>query len=387
MYRRTSKNRRKNRRRKPGRKPFIILIVFLLLAACLTVGFILFEKYRTFSGYSVDSVIPISNSEENTEYYVYGRGYLKCSGDGVTYFDRKGMLWNEYYSMLQPFADVCGDYIAVADMGQRSIYLYDRSGFVNNINLSHNITDVEISSSGIIAAASSEGNTNYIEVKDKNGNEIMTEKSLFSSRGFLMDMTLSDDGTRLAAIFVSIDKGTVRSKVVFYDLASEGSDEDIITGVFDQYESVMLTTIRFLDHDRVCAVGDLGMSIYDDKEFPELVYENLEMTWEIQSLFFDESHIGMVVEEPESESKYTIKVFDSLGNLQLDQGTDFSFGNADFAGENVILYSYNECLMYSLAGVEKMYLPFDRHIEALKSANGRQFVYGTNSNTQFITVK
>ena len=55
--------------------------------------------------------------------------------------------------------------------------------------------------------------------------------------------------------------------------------------------------------------------------------------------------------------------------------------------KNVYLYSNNECLMYSLAGVEKMYLAFDKHIEALKSYDGRHFVYGTNSDTEFITVK
>lgn len=385
MYKRASKNGNK-RKKRAGRKQFIILILLLFLIAVLTVGIILFEKYRTFSGYSVDSTIPVSNSEENTEYYVYGRGYLKCAGDGVTYFNGSGVVWSEYYSMLQPVTDICGDYIAVADMGQRNIYLYDRGGSVSRLNLSHNITDIEVSSSGVTAAATNDGNTNYIEIRDRNGNEIMTEKSIFSSRGFLMDLTLSDDGSKLAAVFVSIDKGTLRSKVMFYDLSGDGSDEDVVKGTFDQYEAVVLTTVRFLDHDRVCVIGDTGMSIYDFSKTPELIYEDLEIPWQIQSLFFDDSHIGMVTEETGTDRKYTIRVFDSEGNLQLEQGTDFSYGRADFAGENVILYSYNECLMYSLAGIEKMYLTFDRHIEALKSADGRHFVYGTNSNTLFITV-
>ncbi|MBQ9031622.1 MAG: hypothetical protein IJ106_09265 [Parasporobacterium sp.] len=389
MSRRASRNRKKRRQRnrRGGRKPFIILIVILILIAALTVGIILFEKYRTFSWYSTDSTISISNSEENTEYYQYGNGYLKCAGDGIIYFDRNRIIWSEYYSMLQPITDICEEYIAAADIGQRNIYLYDKSGFVNRINLSHNITDVEVSRTGMVAVASNEGNINYLEILDRNGNEIMTEKSVFSSRGYLMDLTLSDDGTRLAAVFVSIDKGTLRSKVVFYDLSGESGSDDIIVGVFDQYESIMMTTIRFLADDTVCAIGDLGISIYQFKDVPELVYEDLELPWEIQSLFFDEQYIGMIVEAPDSDTRYQIRVLDLTGNIQLEQGTDFSYGRAAFAGENVLLSSYNECLMYSFAGVEKVYLSFDQHIEALISGDGRHFVYGTNSNTQFLTIR
>ena len=384
MSRRASK---KTRNRKKQKSPFRILIILVLLAAALTVGIILFFKYRTFSGYRIDAVIPLSNSEENTEYYVFGNGYLKCAGDGVTYFNERGIQWNEYYSMLLPVVDISGEYAAVADMGQRNVYLYDRSGSVSRINLSHDITDVEVSNAGMVAVSANDGNFNYIEIRDKNGNEIMTEKSVFSSRGFLMDLALSADGSRLAAAFASIDKGTLRSRIIFYDLSGDGSSSDIIVGTFDQFDSVMLTSLRFLDDDTLCAVGDTAISICKFRDVPELVYEDLQLPWEIQSLFFQDDHIGMVVEDPESDSRYQIKVFDLTGNLQLDIGTDFIFTGADFAGSNVYLYSYTECLMYSFAGVEKLNCPFDLHIEALKSSDGRHFVYGTNSSTEFITIQ
>ena len=386
MSRRTSKKTRTRKKQKRQKSPFRLLIVIVLLVAAVTVGIILLVKYQTFSGYRIDSMIPLSNSEENTQYYVFGNSYLKCAGDGVTYFNERGIQWNEYYSMLLPVVDISGEYAAVADMGQRNVYLYDKSGYVSRINLSHNITDVEVSDAGMVAVSSNDGNFNYIEIRDKNGNEIMTEKSVFSSRGFLMDLALSADGSRLAAVFTSIEKGTLRSRVIFYDLSGDGGSSDIIVGTFDQYESVMLTTIRFMEDDTVCAVGDTALSIYEFKDAPELVYEDLQIPWTIQSLFFQDDHIGMVTEDPEGESRYQIKVYDLTGNLQLDIGTDFAFIGADFAGSNVYLYSYTECLMYSFAGVEKLNCPFEMHIEALKSTDGRHFVYGTHSSTQFITI-
>ena len=358
MPRRASKGKNSSRRKKSRRrrfrpsKPFIISVTVLILAAIIVTGIFLIAKYKKYTGYKTVSVIPMSNSEENTEYYVYGRGYLKCAGDGLTYFGKDGVMWGENYSMLQPVIDICGEYVAVADMGQRNVYLYDRVGYVNRLNLSHDITDVEISGNGLVAVASSDSSINYLEVMDRDGNEIMTQKSVFSATGFLMDISISEDGSKLAAVFVSIDKGTLRSKVVFYDLSGNLGD-DVIAGTFDHYESVLLTTVHFMEKNKVCAVGDAGFTIFDFSESPEIVYEDLEFSGEIESLFFDSAHIGMVTQENESEHRYYLKVFDLAGNYVLNMGTDFSYNRADFAGNNVLLYSYNECLMYSFAGVEK----------------------------------
>lgn len=352
----------------------------------VTIGIILLIKYHKYTGYTVNETVDISNSEENTEYYVYGNGYLKCAGDGVTCFNSRGVVWSESYSMLQPVTDVCGDYIAVADMGQRNLYLYDRSGFINRISVSHSITDVEVSRAGVVAIASNDGNINYIELKDRKGGEIMTEKSVFSSSGYLMDLSMSEDGSRLAAVFVSVDRGSLTSRVVFYDLTGDAAGSDIIAGTFTQYEGDLLTSVQFMENDMVGVVGDTAMSIYQFREAPELLYENREMNWEIETLFWNGTHIGMITEEPDRDTRYVLKVFDTSGNVQLDLGTDFPYTRVFFAGNNVVLYSYSECQMYSLAGVQKLDYPFDRHIEALLSPDGRHFVYGTNSLTEFITL-
>ena len=198
-------HRKKRRRRKfrPSR-PFTVAVALLITAMIAVTGIFLISKYKKYSGYTTVSAIPMSNSEENTEFYAYGRGYLKCAGDGLTYFNKDGVMWSENYSMLQPVIDICGDYIAVADMGQRNVYIYDRAGSVSRLNLTHSITDVEISETGITAVASSDSNINYIEILDRDGQEIMTQKSVFSSTGFLMDISISDDASKLAAVLVSV---------------------------------------------------------------------------------------------------------------------------------------------------------------------------------------
>ena len=388
MPRRANRSgRKKHKRSRSGRKQFIIAVIFMVLVAAFVVGIVLYSKYKRYTGYSVSSVIEMGNSEENTQYFEYARGYIKCANDGITYFGKDGIFWSENYSLRQPVIDVCDDYAAVADVGQRNIFIYDRGGFVNRLNLSHNITDVEVSRAGVVAAASNEGNLCFIEIRDREGNEIMTQKSVFSSSGYLMDIDMSADGKKLAAVFVSIDKGTLRSRVVFYDLSGGSNNQNIIAATFDQYESVLLTTVKFMKNDRVFIAGDAGISVFKFGETVEPVYERMENEWEMQTLFFDDSHIGIITEENDSEYRNLIRVFDLWGNQILAKGLNYSYDRADFAGENVILYSYSDCLMYSFAGVEKLYQEFDRHIEALKLTDGRNFVYGTNSNTEFITLK
>ena len=375
------------RHRSKRKRSFIKLILIIVAAACVIAGIFAFFRYRQFSGYSVEKTLDISNSRENTYIVPYNGGYLKFSSDGVICFSEGGIKWSEYYSVTQPIFDVCGEYAAVADMMQRTVYIFDKSGCVNKFNTANDIIDIAVSGSGITALTLNEGNKNYLEVRDKNGSEIMTQKSIFSSSGFLMDADISEDGLKLGAIFVKVDKGTLRSRTLFYDLSGNGQDSDIIAGTFEREDSMILTDIRFMSGGRICTVGDAGFSIYAFSDMPELICENIETDREIQALFFSDEYIGMIVTENGSETKYKIKVFDAAGNLKLDQGTDFSFVSASFAGRNVVMYSASDCMIYSFAGVQKFYYSFDRSIESLVSSDGRHFVYGNNTDTEFITLK
>lgn len=366
---------------------FIITVVIMALVALAVVGIVLLVKYHKYTEYSLTSVIEMSNTEENTRFYLYGDGYLKCASDGVTYFNENRILWNEDYSMLQPVSDICGDYIAVADVGQKTVYLYDRSGFVNKISVSSKIVDVEVTRAGVVAAVVNEDQISKLEIKDRNGDEIMSSKSIFSSNGYLMDVDLSDDGQKMAAIYINVDKGTLKSKVVFYDLSNGENAEKINNWVFNQYESVLLTNIRFLENNNVCVVGDTALSFYKFGNTPELVYEELERQSIIQVLMFNDRYVGMISDDPDTETTYTIKVYDSTGNTVLEKGTDFSLTKAVFAGENVMMYAGNECLMYSFDGIEKYHGALEERIEGLASKDGKKFVYGTNCDTRFIVLK
>lgn len=380
---RAKSNRRYSVKKRKRRRIITTIIVFVVIVLLLA-GTWCYFRFRTFSGYKVQAELDLANSDERTVYKKCGKGYLKCAGDGITFFDSKGVIWAETYEMTQPLLDVCGEYSTVADLKGSDVYIYDGSGLVNRLSVSQPILEVEISKQGVVAVATNDGTSNYITVMDKEGTELITAKSVFSSSGYLMDISLSEDGSALAAAFLYISEGTLQSKVVFYDFTGEGG----ISAGFNQYQDTVITTVEFINANTVCAVGDNAFTIYRVQSVPEIIYEDLNLQWEIQSLFFGESKVGLVVEDESNDSNYTIKVFNASGTEIVSQGTDFAFTNADFAGNHVLLYSANDCEMYSFWGIKRFTYTFDERIEYLLSCgNGTDFVYAMAEKTQFIQLK
>ena len=368
------------------------IITFLLgfVICAVVIGLIVFLviHFQKFKGYKVSSSLEITNSDEHTSYYPYLNGYIKVAGDGITYFDKNKALWSENFEMAQPMVDVCEGYIAVADMKTTDVYIFDESGYLNRITIPKSIIDVEVSKQGVIAVATDEKESNYIELLNKEGKELITAKSIFSSSGYLMDITLSNDGSKLVAAFSGAGEGVMTSKVVFYDFSKDNAGDDMIVGGFNQYESTIITNVQFMEGNKVCAICESGFSIYDFSSKPKLVYENLEVPWQIQSLFFSDKQIGFIVLDDEIENNYCIKVFNLHGKLIANKGFDFAYNSAAFAGKNVLLYSAKDCEIYSFAGVKRFSYSFeDRIAYMLPCGNTKDYIYAKADSTQFIKLK
>lgn len=357
-----------------------VLVIILLVG-----GIWAYLRFHSYDSYKVKANLDIANSDERTVYVACKEGYVKCAGDGITCFDKKGVIWAETYEMTQPLIDTCENYIAVADLKGSDIYIYNESGLANRLSVSHPILDIEVSEQGVVAVSTNDGESNFIEVLDKDGNELITAKSVFSSSGYLMDITLSEDGSSLAASFIYVSEGTLESKVVFYDFKGEGE----ISGGFNQYRDTVVTNVEFLNPSTVCAIGDNAITIYKIHPKPEIIYEDLELDYEIQSAFFGENRFGLVVEDENSDNSYIVKVYNTRGRETADFGIDFPYTRVAFAGgNNVLLHSVNDCEIYSYAGVRKFAYSFDERIESLlPCGNGRDFIYASANNTEFIRIK
>ena len=374
-----------NRQRKRRRLLIILSAVIIVLLAA---GAWAYLHFRTFDKVKVTSSLELANSDEQTTITPYNNGFIRCSCEGVTFFDRKGIIWAESFTMTQPVTASCNTYFAVADMKGKDVYLYDAGGQCGRITMEHVITDIEVSEQGVVAAATSEGDANYIEVVDRDGNELVTAKSVFASSGYLTDIALSKDGSKLVALYAYVSEGTLESKAVFYDFEGNNGGEDMVVGGFNQYQGTILTTAKFMSGGKVCVIGDNAYTIYDYRDKPSIVAEELNLDVQIQHLFFDDNHIGLIVEDEMSENSYVLKVLNLRGKEILNKGFDFAFNKAVFTKRGVAIYSSADLEIISFAGVQKSSITLDERIVAICSCgNERELVYGSSVDTEFIKLR
>jgi len=380
--------RRLEREEQQKRRRIITIVIAGAVVLALLGGAFCFFFFRQYKEYKTAATIPITNPEENTKFIEYESGYLKCAGDGLTYFSKKGINWNEIFEMTKPLMDTAGELIAVADMKSSDILLFNVGGAMTRFSAQHSITAIQISNQGVVAVATNDDMTNYIEVYDRNGNELITAKTIFANSGYLMDIALSDDGTKLAAAYVSVGEGTLGSKVVFYDFATGGTGQNLVIGGFNEFSGTVITDVEFMSGNRVAAIGDNSLTIFDAEGTPKIVHEELGLEWQIQSLFFSEDYIGFIVNETNGENNYCIKVFNLNGKQVMDQGFDFAYSRVSFAGRNVALSSTNDFELYSFSGVQRMSYSFDERIVNLVSVDSPStFIYAMSGSTEIIKLK
>lgn len=377
--------RQKARKRRRLRLTIIIAVIVLVIAIIVVGGYLLY-RYRSYGSFTVVSTTQLTGTSDNLSYCSFSDAYLQCSNSGIICFDNDGIIWDESFSMARPLIDVCGKYAAAADMRQNDVYIYDRSGFVNRIASSHEIMDVEISENGIVALATNDTDSSYIELKDLQGNDLINVKRVFSSSGYLSDISLSPDGTRLAAAFIYISQGALESRVLFYDFSHDNSD-DMLVGGFSQYQDTVITDVEFLGSSTVCALGDNALTFYSFGAQPSIISEELDLEWEIQSINFSDNRLLIVAKDPEGENNYRAYIYNNEGKQLANIGFDFAYSRAFLAGNNLLLHSSTDCQLISFKGLKRFSGTFGGRISYLLPISSSRYILATSENVQFIKLK
>lgn len=376
-----AKQARRRRRRRIRRLVCLILIIVLLI------GGYCYNRFRAYDSYKVTASLSITNGSEFIDIEEFGNGYVKITESGITYFNKKGTIWAQTYSMTQPVYDICKGYIAVADIKQSEIYIFDSDGLVNTFSSANSIIDIEVSKAGVVAVATDDDEANYIEVYDRTGSAIVTARSVFESSGYLTDITLSTDGTKLAAAFINVDLLDIVSRVVFYDFSQDDDEADVIVGGFNQYTDTILTNVEFLSGSRVVAVGDNAFTVYDFSGTPEIIYEDLEYDNTIRSVFFSEKYFGFIIDDSTGAYNYIYQIYDRSGEIRAQAGFDFSYTDVRFYAKSVMLTSANACHIYTFNGLERFSCAFEENIITMCPVGYASLIWAASDETYFIRMK
>lgn len=362
----------------------IMTALVIMVAIIIAVIALKFMLQKNYSNYQVINTMKREDST-SAKYLSYQGGVLRYSRDGAMAMDAGGnMLWNGTYQMKDPIVDISSKFAAIADRGYKTVEIFDGEGGMNTVEVLYPIIDVNIANQGVIAVLMEGKETNYIYLYDKEGVELVDNRTVASKDGFPIDIALSEDGRKLATSYVAINSGEVQSKLTFYNFGKVGENyEDKTTGAFD-YGKTIIANLEFLDNDTICAFGDNKFSIYSMKEIPKLVFEET-VNAEIKSILYNNQYVGYVHENPESELQSKIMLYDLKGNKVLDKNMDFSYENIYLSGNHIIMHTNLEWLIWETDGDEILRYTFDKNINyILPCTSERKFIIISNQNMQEI---
>ncbi|MGN9211249.1 DUF5711 family protein [Lachnospiraceae bacterium HCP1S3_A2] len=367
---------------KKNRKIYISVAVVVLATLIMIIVHKIYDRNRTFDSYKVEYTMEISDGVDN-EFYPYKTGVLKYSSDGMAYIDGGKEIWNQGFEIKNPVMDICGDYVAIAEEDSNDINIYNASGEAYKVSASYPVKNLEVSRQGVVAAVLADEAANYIEVIAKDGTQIAIGRTVLQGDGYPVDISISEDATKVAAAYLAVTSGEIQSKIVFYNYSEVGKNEtDRIVGGFNDFEDSLIPDIEFINENTVAAIGDNIIAIYSIDETPSEV-ARIKVKNEIQSVVYDDKYIALIVKNDES-GKNMLQVYDLTGKRVLSQEEEFAYSGIKMSDGNIIMYNDTECKVVSVAGVTKFKYNFTMGITSIVPVSGEEFIFISGKNVQKI---
>lgn len=341
----------------------------LLILLLVVIGIVYYRKLKSRNYEEYDVINTVADGSDNIVGYLpYGNRVVRYSMEGAVAIGKDGDLyWNGAYEMKDPIADVCEDYVAVADRGNKSIHIYNSKGDAGSINTLYNIVKIQVARQGVVAVLMEEDDKHYITLFSKEGKELVdTKVTDISSEGYPLDLALSNDGKKLVVSYIAVNKGKLESKIAFfnYDVVGKNYTDRFVGG---DTKEVVIPRTAFLDNDTVCLFKEDGLILYSMKEIPEIIKE-IPIETSIKSILYNDKYAGIVTMSNEKSSERLI-IFDLKGEQVLDTKLDYDYDGIHISNDEIILYNTLSCKILKINGDVKFQYDFSSNISGFYSVN------------------
>ena len=361
-----------------------ILIAVLLLTAAAVLYYSLYvrryEDYRT----AWEKQIPASENGF-AGYEPFGSNVLKYTKDGASYINSRGkIVWSISYQMKSPVCYVNGSYAVIADRQGNSLYICNQEGQRGQAETTLPILRASISAHGVTAVLLEDSTASYISFFKEDGSELdWLIKTVMSKSGYLLDVSLSPEGTQVMVSNVYLQDGIMGNRVAFYNFSEYGkSYPDRLVGGFEEMKDSVIPRVRFLDEDHACAFGNgqIGFFSMENQTSPALS-AHIKLEEELKSVCYSDQYVGVIVENPEGESDYRLDVYSAGGKLKFSKPVSFQYKEIDIDGDMVILYNENSCEIYNMSGKCRFSGSFDFTFSAVRAGKMENELIFTGGDT------
>ena len=331
--------RAKKARRK--RKKITIIAVIAAIAAAITLIVVFIQINRSYSSYSI--IFSESREDEaGAEYVLYKDGYIRCSGGGVERVNSEGeKVWNTVHTMTNPSVKTRGEIIGVGDINGNSIEVFDEKGIIGHADTQFSILQIEVSADGLVAAVLQDRDDNYINMYDHKGEYVYSVKTSVSGDGYPVDISVSDDGKRLAVSYVKAAGNDMETGVRFYDFGEDDADSQV-AGTFNNFNDDPVGVVNFFGNDKVVAVAGKTISCYSADKAKEK--KRIELSGTVNKVIFDSDKFAIIY------STGRIQVYGSDGDLVSDNEVDMLYSDYHFYDNRIIMTTDNSFAVMDISG-------------------------------------
>lgn len=367
-----------NRKKKIKRRRRAVITALLLLVLVMGAAYLITVYNRKYDSYKVIKTTEVTGSNA-IGYLSYGSSVVKYSKDGAVAVDKDGgLLWNGSFEMSDPMGDSCGKYVAIADRDGKEVHIFDRKGEVRTITTDYDIMKVEVANQGVVAILTDDNEAgHHIYLYDKDGVQLTDKFTNVNDQGYPLDISLSEDGQKLVASYLSYTGGSVVDTVSFYNFGEVGQNKtDRFVGGFGFDPDIIVPRVEFINNDTVCAFTDLGFVLYSMEEMPNDLFK-VTMEGKIQSILYNGIYVGAVIQAEGSQAKELL-LYDLKGKKVLDKAIDFDYETIYLTDEEIVMYDNMSCVIMKMNGRTKFKYTFDSNIEAIYPINGVDRYYLAN---------
>jgi hypothetical protein len=284
--------------------------------------------------------------------------------------DLKGkVIWNQTYEMQNPVVRTCKKTVAVGDYNGRSIYVSDTQGVLGTIDTTMPIRDFCVSSNGIVAAVLDDSTVTAIYLYSTSGEPLVYFKTRMSKSGYPIAIDISSDGTQVAVSYIKAENGKISSTIGFYNFSAVGQNyTDNLVSAYG-YSEAVVPLVHFMGNDTVFAVADNRLMFFKGKQKPESLSDIL-ISENIQSVFYDDSHVGLVFYNSGSDTTYRMEIYDTNAKKVSEIEFDTEYKDIVFENAGVFIYNETECIIYDWDNRLKYHGTFDERIKCLIPGTG-----------------
>lgn len=338
---------KKNRRQRRLKAGLLVLVtVVFLVSVFLFVYLQTYTSGKTLTSYHTEQT-------NNNNYCQYASGVLKYSRDGVAYLNKKSEEnWNHPYQIKTPIVETYQKAAVVADKGGNYIAVFDENGLKGEIQTTLPIEKVSVSAQGIVSALLKNDNAPQVVCYDAAGNTLVELKTTFSTTGYPMDISISEDGTLLMVSYMCVVDAEVTTKVVYYDFSGENTLNKEFEAVSDTYAGMVAPSVFFVNKSLSVVVGDDRLLFYRQEESAPKLSQTIHLEKEIKSVFYNEKYVGLVLKN-EGKAGYELCLYNTAAKKVLSEDFTGDYTNVKIDGRQILMYDGRKCSVFTTTGVHR----------------------------------